>query len=151
MNCGVGCRFGSDPVLLWLWCRLAAVVLIWPLAWEPPHAMGAALKKEGKKNLERVAPDNSFLDEADHLQLLRSRGCLSLKALARPCLREWHKCIVHLPEAPKGFGHVPDIHQQNSCQTSSPALSASEGSATHSSGWSRTLWMKFNFPCLWRE
>ena len=29
---GVGCRCGWDPTLLWLWCRLAAVVLIQPLA-----------------------------------------------------------------------------------------------------------------------
>ena len=33
--------------LAWLWlrCRLAAATLIPPLAWEPPYAMGAALKK----------------------------------------------------------------------------------------------------------
>ena len=24
VSCGVGCRRSSDPVLLWLWCRLAA-------------------------------------------------------------------------------------------------------------------------------
>ena len=45
MNSGVGQRHGLDPVLLWLWCRLAAAALIQPLAWEPPYAMGAALKK----------------------------------------------------------------------------------------------------------
>ena len=28
-----------------LWCRAAAVALIRPLAWEPPYAVGAALKK----------------------------------------------------------------------------------------------------------
>ena len=28
MSCGVGRRRGSDPVLLWLWCRLAAVAPI---------------------------------------------------------------------------------------------------------------------------
>ena len=33
----------KDPVLLWLWCRLAAVAPIRPLAWEPPYAVGAAL------------------------------------------------------------------------------------------------------------
>ena len=36
-------RHGSDPPLLWLWCRLAAVALNQPLSWEPPYAMGAAL------------------------------------------------------------------------------------------------------------
>ena len=30
MSCGVGRRGGSDPALLWLWCRLAAVALIDP-------------------------------------------------------------------------------------------------------------------------
>ena len=30
----------KDSVLLWLWCRPAAVALIRPLAWEPPYAAG---------------------------------------------------------------------------------------------------------------
>ena len=42
MSCGVGRRRGSDPALLWLWHRLAATASIRPLAWEPPHAAGAA-------------------------------------------------------------------------------------------------------------
>ena len=41
MSCGVGHRFGSDPVLLWLWYRLATVALIGPLVWELPHAAGS--------------------------------------------------------------------------------------------------------------
>ena len=51
MSCGVGHRHGSDPVLLWLWCRLATVTPIQPLAWELPYAIGAALKKKKKKVL----------------------------------------------------------------------------------------------------
>ena len=43
VSCGVGRRRGSDPALLWLWCRPAAVALIQPLAWEPPYAVGVAL------------------------------------------------------------------------------------------------------------
>ena len=35
-----------DPALLWLWCRLVAAPLIGHLAWEPPCAAGAALKKK---------------------------------------------------------------------------------------------------------
>ena len=35
-----------------LWCRLAAVAPIGPLAWEPPCAMGAALKSRKKENKE---------------------------------------------------------------------------------------------------
>ena len=59
MSCGVGCRRGSDPPLLWLWCRPAATAPIRPLAWELSCAMGAALeetkrpkqKKKEKKNI----------------------------------------------------------------------------------------------------
>ena len=40
----VGCRHGLDPTWLWLWCRSAATAPIWPLAWELPCAVGAALK-----------------------------------------------------------------------------------------------------------
>ena len=49
MSCGVGHRCGSDLVLLWLWCRLAAVAPIRPLAWETPYAAGTALKRQKKK------------------------------------------------------------------------------------------------------
>ena len=48
LSCGVGCRHGLDLALLWLWCRLQATAPIRPLAWEPPHAAGASLKKEKK-------------------------------------------------------------------------------------------------------
>ena len=46
MSCGVGRRRGSDLALLWLRFMQAAAAPIWPLAWEPPYAMGAALKKQ---------------------------------------------------------------------------------------------------------
>ena len=46
MSCGVGHRHGLDLALLWLWCRVVAVALIRALAWEPPYATGAALKKQ---------------------------------------------------------------------------------------------------------
>jgi len=49
MSCGVGCRCGSVPELLWPWCRPAAVAPIPPLAWEPPYAVGVALKRKKKK------------------------------------------------------------------------------------------------------
>ena len=48
-SCDVCGRHGSDPVLLWLCCRLAATDLIQPLAWEPLYAAGAALKRQKKK------------------------------------------------------------------------------------------------------
>ena len=55
MSCGVRCRCSLALTLLWLWCRLAAVVLIGPLAWELPYAMEkAALKKQ--KKLKKIYP-----------------------------------------------------------------------------------------------
>ena len=55
MRYGVGHRHGSDLVLLWLWHRLAAVTPIGPLVWEPPYAIGAALKQTNKqKNQKRI-------------------------------------------------------------------------------------------------
>ena len=59
MSCGVGHRCGSDLVFFWLWCRLATVAPIGHLAWEPPYAPGAALKKTkrqktNKQNLTAV-------------------------------------------------------------------------------------------------
>ena len=66
MICGVGHRQGSNLVLLWLWCRLAATALIRPLAWEPPHGVGAALKrqkqtKKKKKNTIKVEQTSFYL------------------------------------------------------------------------------------------
>ena len=33
----------------WLWRRPAAVAPVGPLAWEPPYAVGAAIKRQKKK------------------------------------------------------------------------------------------------------
>ena len=54
LSCGLGHRSGSDGSrVLWLWCRLAAVSLIGPLAWEPTYAVGAALKKQQNKTKQK--------------------------------------------------------------------------------------------------
>ena len=65
MSCGVGHRRGSGPMLLWLWCRLAATAPIRPLAWGPPHAVRAALemaKEKKKKKTKRI--QHSVLKDA---------------------------------------------------------------------------------------
>ena len=58
VSCGVGHRCGSDLALLWLWCRPAATTPIQSLAWEPPYALGVALKrpktKKKKKKKEKA-------------------------------------------------------------------------------------------------
>ena len=53
MSYGVGGRSGSDPELLWLWHRLAAVALILPLAWELPYTVGMALKSKKQKQTNK--------------------------------------------------------------------------------------------------
>ena len=53
MSCGVARRCGSDPTLLWLWCRLAATAPIRPQAWEPPYAVGVALEKAQRQKKKK--------------------------------------------------------------------------------------------------
>ena len=54
----VGCRRGSDPVLLWP--RPVAAAPIQPPAWEPPYAVGVAQemakkdKKKGGRGTQKV-------------------------------------------------------------------------------------------------
>ena len=67
MSCGVGRGCGSDPMLLWLWCRLTATARIRPLAWEPSYASGAALKKKKKKT---KSPSVFFPPILHHLALI---------------------------------------------------------------------------------
>ena len=52
----------EDPAWLWLWCRLAASAPTGPLAWKPPYAMGAALKKTKKKKKKKKSclPEAKF-------------------------------------------------------------------------------------------
>ena len=58
MSYDVGHRCGSDLTFLWLWHRLAAAALIRPLAWEPPHAVDAALKRQKDKKRRRKVKEN---------------------------------------------------------------------------------------------
>ena len=44
MSCGVSHRCGSE--LVWLGRRPGATAQIQPQAWEPPNAVGAAVKKK---------------------------------------------------------------------------------------------------------
>ena len=58
MSCGIGCRRGSDPTLLWLWCRPVATAPIRPPARETPYAMGAALEKTKKTPKKQKTKNN---------------------------------------------------------------------------------------------
>ena len=52
MTCG--CRCNSDPMLLLLWCRPAAIAPTGPLAWEPSYPVSAALKKQKDQEEEET-------------------------------------------------------------------------------------------------
>ena len=54
MSCLVVLRNGLDPMLLWLWYRLAAAALIRPLAWELSYATGVVLKSQKKQKITRI-------------------------------------------------------------------------------------------------
>ena len=56
--CSIGGRCGPDPVLLWLWCRLAPVALVQPLPRELPYAIGMAIKRKENKTKQIFSPQN---------------------------------------------------------------------------------------------
>ena len=101
MGCGVGHRLGPDPELLWLWCRLAAVVPIRPLAWELPYAVGVALKKKKRK---RSGGWQCHSDPHPRSTPLRSYSCYFLAAKLEqvPLL-----CSPCLPHSLSGSQHQP--------------------------------------------
>ena len=70
----VGCRYGLDLSLLWLWCRPAATAPIRSLAWEPPYAAGAAPEKtkrqKKKKKKERIDRREQQNEEFSVLKVL---------------------------------------------------------------------------------
>ena len=86
MSCGVGRRHGSDQVWLRLWCRLTAGAPIRPLAWEPPHATGAALKRQKTKTNKKHRLLNNpmvlsmcFMLRGTHIPLGRDRQETNIK------------------------------------------------------------------------
>jgi len=54
MSCGVGHSLGSDPVLVGLWCRLAATAPIQHLGWEHPYASCVTLKRQKTKTFLKI-------------------------------------------------------------------------------------------------
>ena len=59
----MGQKCGLDPVLLWLWGRLAATPPIRHLPRELPYAAGVALKKKKKKKRQNQTKNNRQLTE----------------------------------------------------------------------------------------
>ena len=61
MSRGADRRRSSDPALLWFWRRPEATALIRPLAWEPPYAVGAALKRHTHTHTQKVIERTSLV------------------------------------------------------------------------------------------
>ena len=97
LRSGIGCRRGSDLVLLWLWYRLAAAAPIRPLAGEPPYAMGANLKSKKKKNVYPLSKFQVYDIVGDDIMPdIRPQTYLSVQLkLCWPCQ---HISVCPLPQ-----------------------------------------------------
>ena len=60
MSYSVGCRCGSDSTLLWLWCSYSSYSSNSPSSWEPPHAVGVALKRQKTKKIKNKTDNFNF-------------------------------------------------------------------------------------------
>ena len=90
----MGCRLGSDPVLLWLWHRLAAIAPTRPLAWEPPYAVGMALKKTKDTHTPYTVPYVNYISiklERKNKAKIKSKAQNQIHALMCMPVREMDK------------------------------------------------------------
>ena len=105
MSCGVGCRCGLDPSLLWLGCRLVAMAPIRPLA--PGNTVDAALKRKQSWGLNGgvsanfccVAPHSLFGYKTLGTVTCSGLCCVALLVSGAP-LCSWSLigiCLGHLP------------------------------------------------------
>ena len=99
----MGCRHGSDPTLLWLWCRPAATAWIRPLVWEPPYAMGVALEMEKKKK------SNTNMCVCVYVCV-----CFSFLLLRAPAARSYLLSLTS--SSSLSFHHCPHLTIQNNFQ-----------------------------------
>ena len=118
MSYGVGHRRGSDPALLWLWCKLAATAPIRPLAWEPPYAAATALEKaKSQKQNETKKPFLSstlgYMDQATEGQKSLVRAFRGHSTVQAPpgCSGAKGTCIL-AQTRPIGLGIKPSQSQK---------------------------------------
>ena len=93
MSCGVGCRRGSDPALLWLWRRPVATAPIRPLAWEPPYAAGAALEKAKRQKTEALKEYNNPMSDEEYLEKYQNAYGISSEEEKIEVLKNYHSLL----------------------------------------------------------
>ena len=94
MSCGVGCRHGSDPALLWLWRRPVATAPVRPLAWEPPYAAGAAQKNSKKtKQTNKQKKQNKNWVHVNKLSK-KKKGNIDSHVFVGPFLPLWGPSLL---------------------------------------------------------
>ena len=123
MNCGVGCSRGSDPVLLWLGCRLAAVALI------PPPSLGAStccrcgLKKKKEKRIKR-SRSVGFLGRVSSVRLMgkpERTVSVSLRTSRKVCCPDPRPS---LPGSPRRTWAPESGQEERGSEHTSPGKSA---------------------------
>ena len=84
-----------------LWCRLVAVALIGPLAWETPYAMGVALKRPKKKNKNKKKPCRWLTSElvVNYYMLFPKTGNRARVSTLTKTFNS--KCLTHCNKARK--------------------------------------------------
>ena len=92
MSCGVGCRRGLDPELLWLWRRLVATAPIQPLAWEPPYAAEAAQRNSKKQIMSK--PSQYYYIDINFLVGQANLGCIRCQHEGKLVRRTWEPCPI---------------------------------------------------------
>ena len=81
----------EDLALLWLWHRPAAAALIHPLGWEPPYAMGVALKRQEETKKKKLNVELPFV-----AQWLTNPSRIHEDAGSTPGLAQWVRDLTLL-------------------------------------------------------
>ena len=114
LSCAVGQRHGLDLGLLWLWCRLAAVAPIRPLAWELPSAVRMTLKRQKIKIKNKIKLRTVHQEFLLWLRGLWPQHSLHEDADLIPGLVQWFKDLA-LPQAAAWVTDAAQILCRHGC------------------------------------